>query len=173
MARAFRRSERRRILLAFTVILTTASLLSCRSQPDTPEARVRATLEKAQAAAENKDLGTLGQLVSDNYTDDLGQDKQTIMGILTFHFFRNQSIYLLTRVHGIAFPEPARAETTVYVATAGQPIRGAEELVLLRADLFRFDFVFADEGKGAWKVTTARWRRVEPADFLWGPQKQL
>jgi hypothetical protein len=127
---------------------------------------VRALIQKAEVAAENKDLGALRDLVSDNYTDEFGQDKQAILGILSFHFFRNQSIYLMTRIQTIAFPEVARAEAVLFVATAGQPIRATEELVALRADLFRFDIVLADRGKGGWKVTRAQWRRVELKDFL-------
>ena len=149
-------------LLAFVAVLQ----IACGSKPDSPEARVRALIKKAEVAAEQKDLGTLRNLISDHYLDEFRQDKQAILGILSFHFFRNQSIYLLTRIQTIAFPEPARAEAVILVATAGQPIRGTEELVALRADLFRFDITLADKGKGDWKVTRAQWRRVELKDFL-------
>ncbi len=158
--------QRGGIFLAIWVVFASGWLLSCGSKPDSPEARVRALFDKAEVAAENKDLGTLRELVSDNYTDEFRQDKQAILGILAFHFYRNQSIYLLTRVQSVAFPGPARAEAVVFVATAGQPIRGTEELVALRADLFRFDITLADKGKGDWKVTRAQWRRVELKDFL-------
>jgi hypothetical protein len=140
--------------------------IACGSKPDSPEARVRALFDKAEVAAEKKDLGTLRDLISDNYLDDLGQNKQAILGVLSFHFFRNQSIYILTRIQSIAFPEPAQAGAVVFVATAGQPIRGTEELGALRADLFRFDITLADKDKGDWKVTRAQWRRVELKDFL-------
>jgi hypothetical protein len=149
-------------LLAFVAVLQ----IACGSKPDSPEARVRALFDRAEVAAEKKDLGTLRDLISDTYLDDLGQNKQAILGVLSFHFFRNQSIYILTRIQSIAFPEPAQAGAVVFVATAGQPIRGTEELAALRADLFRFDITLADNGKGDWKVTRAQWRRVEVKDFL-------
>ena len=149
-------------LLAFVAVLQ----ISCGSKPDSPEARVRALFDKAEVAAEKKDLGTLRDLISDHYLDDLGQNKQAILGVLSFHFFRNQSIYVLTRIQTIAFPEPARAGAVVFVATAGQPIPGTEDLLRVRADLFRFDITLADKGKGDWKVTRAQWRRVELKDFL-------
>jgi hypothetical protein len=140
--------------------------IACGSKPDSPEARVRALIKKAEVAAEQKDLGTFRDIISDQYLDEFRQDKQVTLGILSFHFFRNQSIYLLTRIQAITFPEPARAEAVVFVATAGQPIRGTEELVALRADLFKFDVTLAAKGKGDWKVTRAQWRRVELKDFL-------
>ncbi|KRT68674.1 MAG: Uncharacterized protein XU15_C0018G0051 [candidate division NC10 bacterium CSP1-5] len=149
-------------LLAVVAVLQ----IACGSKPDSPEARVRALFDKAEVAAEKKDLGTFRDLISDQYLDEFRQDKQAILGILAFHLFRNQSIYLLTRMQTIAFPEPARAEAVILVATAGQPIRGTEELVALRADLFRFDITLADKAKGDWKVTRAQWRRVELKDFL-------
>jgi hypothetical protein len=154
------------LLLTMGVLVTTSALLSCGSKPDTPEVRVRALFGKAEVAAENKDLEALRELVSDHYADDLRQDKQAILGILAYHFFRNQSIYLLTRIGTVVFPEPSRAEATVLIATAGEPIRGTEELALIRADLFRFEITLAEEGKDTWRVLRARWRRVELKDFL-------
>ena len=149
-------------LLVFVAVLQ----IACGSKPDSPEARVRALFNKAEVAAEKKDLGTFRDLISDQYLDEFRQDKQAILGVLSFHFFRNQSIYLLTRIQTIAFPEAARAEAVVFVATAGQPIPGTEDLLRVRADLFRFDITLADKGKDNWKVTRAQWRRVELKDFL-------
>jgi hypothetical protein len=48
---------------------------------------------------------------------------------------------------------------------AGQPLANAGEIVRLKADLHRFELEFARE-KDEWKVTSARWRRADPADFL-------
>ena len=48
---------------------------------------------------------------------------------------------------------------------AGAPIAGVEDLVKLRADLYRFDFSLGDE-EGEWKLTGAVWRRATAKDFL-------
>ncbi|MFQ5795754.1 MAG: hypothetical protein ACE5JP_11980 [Candidatus Bipolaricaulia bacterium] len=133
MTNAWRTRVRRHVLLAMLLGLIFPSLFSCSSEPDSPEAQVRALVTRAEVAAEKKDLDTLKQLISESYTDGLGQDKRAIVGLLTLYFLRNQSIHLLTRVQEITFPEPARAEATVFVAMAGQPIPGTEELVRLRA----------------------------------------
>lgn len=161
--RTRRRRPNRPALLA---MLAAASLSACAAEPDSPEAQVRALLQRAEAAAEEKDAGALKQMVSESYGDDSGRDRQAIAGLLTFYFLRNQSIYLLTRVGKIEFPEPARARTTVLVAMAGTPIPGIEELARIRADLYRFDFSLGDEGSGDWKVTRADWRRATADDFL-------
>jgi hypothetical protein len=139
--------------LALLAMLAAASLPACAAEPDSPEAQVRALLQRAEAAAEEKDVGALKQMVSESYSDDRGQDRQAIAGLLTFYFLRNQSIYLLTRVGKIEFPEPTRARTTVLVAMAGTPIPDIEELARIRADL-------------DWRVTRAAWRRARADDFL-------
>jgi hypothetical protein len=152
--------------LAALVSVAALSLVSCRSQPDSPEMQVRSLLERAEVAAEKRDAGALKRLVSETYTDTRGQDKDAIVRLLGFYFFRHKSIHLLTRVQTLEFPEPALAEVTVFVAMAGRPIPAAAELSRLRADLYRFDFVLASESPQDWQVVRAEWRRAKMDDFL-------
>jgi hypothetical protein len=140
-------------------------LVSCSSEPDTPEAQVRALLKQGEVAAEKKESRVLRGLISEKYSDSEGQDKKAVESILRYYFLRNESIHLLTRVQSITFPEPARAQAVVLVAMAGRPISSARELERLHADLHRFDITLAREGK-EWKVIRAEWRRAEFADFL-------
>jgi hypothetical protein len=150
------------LLTLFAAVL----LPACAAEPDSPEAQVHALLQRAETAAEEKRVGTLKQLVSESYSDDRGHDKQAVAGLLTYYFLRNQSVHLLTRVQSIEFPKPARAHATVLVAMAGTPIPGIDELVRIRADLYRFDFSLSDEGSDEWRVTRAAWRRAAADDFL-------
>ncbi len=152
--------------LTTMAVLVCVSLLSCRSEPDSPEAYIRALLEQAEAAAEDRDVAALIDLVSMEYADKQGRDRKNIHGILGFYFLRNQSIHLLTRVQQITFPEPDRAEATVLVGMAGQRIKSAEELAGLRADLYQFEFQLTDEGVDDWKVNRADWRPAESRDFF-------
>ena len=162
--RAFSGTRRRsRALLA---AFAAQALAACPAQPDSPEAQLRALFELAEATAEEKDAGALKDLVSERYADDEGHDRQAIAGLLAFHFLRHQTIHLLTRVHAIAFPEPTRAEATIFVAMGGTPILVVDDLARVRADLYRFDFDLADEGSGDWRVTRAAWRRATRDDVL-------
>ncbi len=140
-------------------------LISCSSQPGTPEAQVRALLKQAETAAENKDSRVLRGFISEKYSDSQGQDKKAVEAILRYYFLRNESIHLLTRVQPITFPEPSRAQAVVLVAMAGQPIPNPQQLERLHADLNRFAITFAREDK-EWKVIDAEWRRAELADFI-------
>ena len=148
-----------------SAILISVFILSCAQDAETPEAQVRKLIKEAEAAAENKNSGVLREFISEHYHDSEGRDKRTIDGIIRYYFLRNQSIHLLTRTQAITFPQPNRAETTVFVAMAGQPIPSLQELPRIRADLHRFDLVFVTED-GVWKVISAEWRRAVVEDFL-------
>jgi hypothetical protein len=157
--------RRQRIAWAVLLAAILSLVISCSSQPDTPEAQVRALLKRGEAAAEKKEGKVLRELISEKYSDSEGQDKKAVEAILRYYFLRNESIHLFTRVQSIAFPEPSRAQAVVLVAMAGRPIPDAQQLERMHADLHRFDITLVREGKD-WKVIRAEWRRAEFSDFL-------
>ena len=136
------------------------------SEPETPEARLRALIESAEQAAENREGRLLRGYIADSYRDPDGRDRRTVDGILRLVLLRHESIHLLTRISEIGFPEDGRAHAVVYVAMAGRPIAGPAQLAALRASLYRFELGFVDED-GEWRVASAAWRRAEPADFIY------
>lgn len=140
-------------------------LVSCSAERDTPEAQVRALLQRGEAAAGKRESAALRQMISEKYADNEGRDKKAVEAVLRYYFLRNESIHLLTRIRQISFPRPDIAQVDVMVAMAGQPIADAGQLERLRADLHRFEITLADENK-EWKVIRAEWRRAEFADFL-------
>lgn len=140
--------------------------LACSGGPGTPEARVRARLAKAEAAAEARDAGALRELISEGYADAHGQDRDAVRGIIAFHLLRNRSVHLLTSTRNVRVGDAGTAEVEVYAAMAGTPITGPEALAGLRADLYRFDLRLEEETDGEWRVVSAVWERAMPADFL-------
>jgi hypothetical protein len=140
-------------------------LLACAPETQSPEDEVRALLARAEIAVEERDLNTLKGFVSDDYADERGDDKRAIHAILAYHFLRNRSVHLLTRVQSVTVLAPERAQATLLVAMAGRRIQSAEQLVGLRADLFRFEFALVREGRD-WRVESAAWRRAERNDFF-------
>lgn len=158
-------SVRLAILLSL-LSLSFVAILSCSSKSDSPEDMVSELLKRAETAAEERDLGAFKEIISANYTDKARHDKKAIVGLLMYYFLRNKSIHLFTRITTVEFPHPEKAEVIMFVAMAGRPITNAEELLLIRADLYRFDIAFADEGNNDWKVIGAGWRRAERKDFI-------
>ena len=135
------------------------------SKTTAPEQRVRQFLDRAEQAAEHKDVRTLRGLVSEHYSDSDGHDRRTIEGILRLYVLRHESIHLLTQIESIEFPKPREAHVGIYVAMAARPITNATQLAAFRADLYRFDLVLTEEDS-QWHVRQADWRPAEPADFI-------
>ena len=150
---------------AILLLCTLVATLSCSSKTS-HEDMVREILKRAEIAAEARDVGVFREIISANYTDKSRHDKKAIIGILRYYFLRNRSIHLFTRITTVEFPHPEKAEVTMFLAMAGRPIAHADELLLIRADLYRFDIAFADEGDNDWKVIGAGWRRAERDDFI-------
>lgn len=151
--------------LSWALVSCTLSLAAC-SEAETPEQRIRALINEAEEAAENKQGRVLRSYISENYADGRGRDRRAVGGILRLYLLRHQAIHLLTRTTQVTFSEPERATAVVYVAMAGRPLADAAELARLRADFYRVDLGFAEED-GAWRVVRATWRPARPADFIY------
>jgi hypothetical protein len=148
------------------LILVMAVLLpSCRSARTSPEEQVRALIRTAVVAAEQKNIGTLRDMLSEQYTDEQGQNKRAIEALLRLQFLRNENIYLYTHIQSVTLPRPDQARVIVLVAAAGTPIVSAQDLPGLRADLHRFEIDFTLEHK-TWRIQRAAWRRAEPSEFI-------
>jgi hypothetical protein len=146
-------------------IIMLLGLSACGEDPKSPEIQLREHIATAETAAENRDLDTLRDMVAEQYSDDRGLDKETVLQLLRRYFFRHRSIYLLTRIQNIDLPYADQAQVSAFVAMAGQPIDTAQTLRLIRADLYRFDLVFKAKDQTDWQVINASWRRAKLDDF--------
>jgi hypothetical protein len=147
------------------LVVAALALAACRGERDTPEAQVRKLIQGAVSAAEQKDLGTLRDMISERYTDEFGQDKRGAENLLRLQFLRNEALHLYARIPTITLPQPDRAQAIVLVAMAGVPITSEADLPALRADFHRFEVELTREDK-VWRVLRATWRRAEPGEFL-------
>jgi hypothetical protein len=145
------------------LLLVSGAASACRSGDNSPEAKVRATIARAERLAEAKDLGGLRDLLSDAYRDDAGQDKRAIVGLLFLQLRRHETIHLLTRIDHVD-ANPPHATAAVFAAMAGRPIAGPDDLPALRADLYRFELTFVEE-RGTWRVAKSAWRPAVLSDF--------
>lgn len=146
-------------------IVISLSLFACAcSKPETPEQRIRAMLNDAELAAENRDVRALRDCVSERYADEEGRDRRAIDGILRLYVFRNKSIHLLTRIQSITLTPAAHARVVIYVAMAGRPITDAKALAVFHASLYRLDLRLIEEDS-VWRVLRAGWRPAELSDF--------
>jgi len=154
-----------RCLALISLLLAALALNACRGERLSPEDQIRARISLAVTAAEQKDLGTLRDMISDQFRDEQGQDRRAVENILRVHFLRNESLHFLTRVVSVTLASPDRAEAVVLAAMAGVPITSEADLPGLRADLHRFEISFVREDK-TWRVRHAAWRRADPGEFI-------
>jgi hypothetical protein len=157
--------NRLRLLIGLLGLVVAVLLPGCRGERASPEAEVRALIYSAVAAAEQKNIGTLKDIISKRYTDDQGQNKRAVEALLRLHILRNETVHVYAHIQSVTLPQADRAQATVLVAMAGVPIASALDLPVLRADLHRFEIDFAREGK-TWRVQRAAWRRAQPGEFL-------
>lgn len=157
--KTFSNAGARRWLIAVVLIMA-----GCDGPDQSPEARIKALIADAEAAAEARDISGLEDLVSGKYADRRGYDRQTVLRIAQGLFIRNQKIHLLTVVRDLKVAGET-ASARVLAAMAGRPIDSVQSLANIRAELMRFDVEFAQED-GAWRVRSADWRRADFNDFL-------
>jgi hypothetical protein len=106
--------------IGLVVALAAFCASACSSAPkESPEDQIRALIAKGEKAAEEKDLGTLKDLLSDAYKDEEGNRKAEITKILAYHLMSNASVHLLTTRTRHHVPRSQERKATVFVAMAG------------------------------------------------------
>lgn len=130
------------------------------SEPETPEARVRAALTELETAAEEGDVGAFRELVSEQYKDALGQDKRALADYVRFHVLAHpRGREVILRVREVRLTSEATASVMLHAGFAGAG-QGA-----LHADAYAIDLDLALEDD-AWRVRWAEWRPAAPAELL-------
>lgn len=146
-------------LMAVVVLLT-----GCADEL-TPEERVEVLIREAEAAAESRDTGDVMAFVAEDYSDARGLQREDLRNYLRALFLRYQSVHLLVKVSSIEVTGD-RADVTLYVAMAGQPL-SADNILMLRADAHRLDLGLVQQNED-WRVDRASWRRARREDLIGG-----
>ncbi len=136
-----------------------------KSDPQEPEAQIRAVIAIAEQAAQQRDIGTLKEFVAEGYKDKQGYEKRSVVRLLQGYLLRHRNIHLLSKITDLEIIKPARASTSLLVAMTGRRIESADQLWDLRADVFQFDLSWI-QSDGEWRVANATWRRARIGDFF-------
>jgi hypothetical protein len=154
MVATFVRVAAKSLALAPAALIILVLGSSCH-KASTPEAEVRALVEKAQHAAEARKAGDLKDLLSADFRDAQGNTPAEVLQYLRGYFVLNQSVRLVARIDSLEFPAPDTANLTVGVASATRT--GESGLAGLGADFRTFELTLVKED-GDWKVRYAKWR---------------
>ncbi|MCH8071989.1 MAG: hypothetical protein IIA09_08580 [Proteobacteria bacterium] len=141
-------------ILIFSLIC--AFLAGCGGGPAAdPEEALRAWVEAAEAAAEDKDRRELLAMISENYADSRGNDHAQIGNILRLYFLRQKSVAFLTRIDDIVLMGGTAAQVNLTVAMAGTDASSLG----IRADAYSFDLEL-ENTDDEWMLIGARWGAV-------------
>ncbi len=123
----------------------------------TPEDEIRALVEAAELAAEERDAADLRDLIADDYRDAGGRTAADIRGILHGYLIAHQSIRLITRVDSIELEgtELARLQATVGMLGREADSDSGWDLA---GDVYRFDLRLARGDGDEWRVIRAGWQ---------------
>ena len=138
---------------ALTALLLAAS--GC-GDGGTPEARVRAVVAEGESAAEARDLGGLMGLVSPDFQDGRGGDREELTRYLRGYLVMHQSVHLLTRIESVEFPYEDYARVQFTVGALGRESAAATALDVA-ADVHEVALELRLEGDD-WRVVRAEWR---------------
>lgn len=123
-------------------------------ESSTPEGEIRALVDQAEAAAEERDASALRALVADDYQDPDGRDADGIRGFLHGYLVMHPSINLITRIDSIELEGTEQARVAVTVGMLGRTA-GDDAGWALAGDVYRLDLRLAREGGGDWRLVRA------------------
>ena len=81
-----------------TVCMICVMLAACGGPATGPEEALRQWLADAEAAAEDLDRRGLVAMISENYADGRGNDKDSVNKLLRFYFLRQKSVELVMKI---------------------------------------------------------------------------
>jgi len=136
-----------------TLSLTILLLSACGGgSAGDPEDALREWVARGELAAEEKDRGDLLELISEDYADSRGNDRDRIGEIVRLYFFRQESIALLTSIDEVTFFDDSAAQVMLTVGMAGTN-SGAFGI---RADAYQFELEL-QKPDDEWQLIGARW----------------
>ena len=135
-----------------TVCMICALLAACGSPATGPEEALRQWLADAEAAAEDLDRRGLVAMVSENYADGRGNDKDSVDKLLRFYFLRQKSVALVMKIDELTVIDETVAEILVTTAGVGTTTRALG----INADAYQFALEL-EMDDDEWMLIGARW----------------
>lgn len=146
-------------------VVLTLVLVGCGGAVSDPEKAVRALIEQAEMAAEQRQSGVLKEMIADDYRDGRGWDRRQVARVVHGILLRRRQVNLFTVIREVRVIEPTQVRAVVLVAMSGRPVTDAEQLAELRASLWRFEVWFKYHDS-EWRVLRADWRQARLGEFL-------
>lgn len=138
-----------------TVAAACLLLAACGSPYAGPEAALRQWIADAETAAEALDRRALVAMVSDNYADARGNDRQAVDKLLRVYFLRQKSVEVVVKIDELTVIDDSAAEILVTAAGVGTSNRAFG----LNADAYQF-LLELEKDDDEWMLISARWGQL-------------
>lgn len=135
--------------------LAVVLLSGCGGSVSDPEAEIRAWIDTAEMAAENRNRRALMAGVADHYADARGNGRDDINDIVRIYMLRQQSIAVISKIDEIVLSDDSAAQVALTVGMAGTN----DNALGLSADAYRFELELEKDGDD-WLLIGARWGEV-------------
>jgi hypothetical protein len=144
-------------ILALSILACAAFFPTCR--PKTEEDQIRELMKEAGRLIEKKDISSLMDLLSDDYSDYRGRDKTQTHDMVQTYFseFRGIVVHILsTRIDTISPPEASIQTDAALSSGAAKALR---KLVPVSTDNYRFKIELIKKQDG-WRIRDAEWHHI-------------
>lgn len=161
------KSSLKKLAPLVAVLLCMASLListGC-DDGDTAEDQVRKFIQTGSDAVEKRDISDVKELISDNYSDTKGNNRQMVLRMLTGYFLGHKNIHVLINIQNIHFPDDQHAEVQLLAGMAGQSASDFATLFDIRANVYKFDLRLIKDDDD-WQLLNARWSIANREDLF-------
>ncbi len=138
-----------------TVSMICAYLAACVGPTGGPEEALGQWVADAEAAAEDLDRRGLVAMVSDNYADGRGNDRDAVNKLLRLYFLRQKSVVLVMKVDEMTVIDETAAEILVTAAGVGTTTRALG----VNADAYQFSLEL-EKDDDEWLLIGARWGQL-------------
>lgn len=135
-----------------TACMLCVLLTACGGPSGGPEEALRQWIAESEAAAEDLDRRGLLSMVSENYADARGNDRQALGKILRLYFLRQKSVALVVKIDELTIVDETAAEILVTAAGVGTTTRALG----VNADAYQFSLEL-EKDDDEWFLIGARW----------------
>ena len=146
-------------------LLLVALLVSCGSKELSKEQMLSDSIEQIESRMESRKLSDVAEFIDENYSDEQGRTLRDVKRVIQMQFMRHKTLFILSNVNQVEWTTENEAQVTITAALTGQDVNDVSLLKSIRADMVSFDVKFIRQDD-KFVVSSARWQRAYPLDFL-------
>jgi hypothetical protein len=134
------------------IIMVAALSASCGGPTGTADEALRGWVDAAETAAEDLDRRTLVSMISENYADARGNDRDGLDRLLRLYFLQQKTVALVMTIDELTVSDESAAEIMLTVAGIGTTGRAFG----VNADAYQFSLEL-ENVNDEWKLIGASW----------------